>query len=76
MGSTTRHLFDAGVSSLDEMTLLLLALGCLLLVLGRRSMVLTALGVLVLLDLPWGMALAKRSGVLDPLLAAAGRSDL
>ena len=39
-------------------------------------MVLTALGVLVLLDLPWGMSLAKRSGVLDPLLAAAGRSDL
>ena len=76
MGSTTRHLFDAGFEGLDQMTLLLLALGCLLLVLGRRSMVFTALGIFVLLDLPWGMSLTKRSGVLDPLLVAAGRSDL
>ena len=74
MGSTLRHVVDGGMASLDGMTLALLLLGCLLVLLGGRrgSLVLVSLGGLVLLDLPWGMSLAKRSGVLDPLLEVRG----
>ena len=78
MGSTLRHIIDGGVASLDGATLALLLLGCVLVLIGGRrgSLLFSILGALVLIDLPWGMSFAKRSGVLEPLLAAVGGSEL
>ena len=80
MGSTMRHLFDAGVSGVSGVTLAVLILCFLGLLSHTRGKLLPTLSLLAFaalaLDMPWEASLIKREGYLKPIFQVLGRDEL
>ena len=78
MGSTVRHIYDNGLTD-DTTTLFFVLLAMLFMLMGlaRRNLIIMLLGAMLLCDMPWGMSLMKRSGVLIPVFQKlVGRDEL
>lgn len=78
MGSTVRHIYDNGLTD-DTTTLFFVVLAMLFMLMGlaRRNLIIMLLGAILLCDMPWGMSLMKRSGVLVPVFQKlVGRDEL